>query len=66
MFIHRDKGRNFALKFTVTLFSTEKYYSDDETISVIDDVCSRMAPLNDNACFTLDNRRTFIYWLQKS
>ena len=55
LYIHIDKGRNSTLKGLGYRFAGEKYYSSDEIIVIIGDVCSRMGPLNESTCFILDD-----------
>ena len=53
---HIGVERNSALKYLGhrCIFG-KKYYSDDETIVIIGDVCSRMSPFSDSTYFTLDD-----------
>ena len=56
VYIHIDKGRNSVLKYLGHhCFFDEKYYSDNETIVIIADVCSRLGSLNNSTCFALDD-----------
>ena len=53
LYIHIDKGRNSASKYLgYRRFFGEKYYSDDEIIVIMCDVCRKMGPLKDSTCFT--------------
>ena len=49
------QGEKLCIKiFKGKLFFRENYYSADEIIVIIGDMCSRMSPLNNSICFTLD------------
>ena len=51
-----NKGENSALKYLrYRCCFVVNYYSDDEILVIIGDVCSRMGSLTNSTCFTLDD-----------
>ena len=47
---HVDRGKSMQ-----SVYIYKKYYSGDEIIVIIGDVCRRMGSLNDSTCFAFDD-----------